>query len=407
MTAFAGLRGTGDFGTDERPKSFREMILFLDPNGSAPLFALTSKMASSKVTDPEFAWWQESLDNFRQLNTGTLDATTSSTTITFQAEGTTNTFGSGLSLVAGDLLQIEKTVTTAAIGAANEIVLVSSVTSATVIVVQRGALGTTLTAVATATGFTKIGNIFEEGATSPTASSRNPTKMLNYTQIWKTAYEMTRTASQTKYRTGDVMKNERIRKMFDHAAAIEYSLIFGRRSEGTGAGGKPKRSTGGLLDTTIGIPTYALATSFTEDTLLDTFEPLFRKTAPGVPAQRIAFCGNGFLNNVNKVIKNSSSTRLMFDKVLTTYGMNLQNYIFPYGEVGFKTHPLLNNHPLYRYSALVIAPPMLEFKELQPTVEQKNIQANDADEIKNQWLTEAGLEIRGQQMMAHLHLLQS
>ncbi len=28
MTAVAGLRGTGDFGTDERPKSFREYILW-------------------------------------------------------------------------------------------------------------------------------------------------------------------------------------------------------------------------------------------------------------------------------------------------------------------------------------------------------------------------------------------
>ena len=43
MAAVAGLRGTGDFGTDERPKDFREMILFLNPNGDTPIFGLTSK----------------------------------------------------------------------------------------------------------------------------------------------------------------------------------------------------------------------------------------------------------------------------------------------------------------------------------------------------------------------------
>jgi hypothetical protein len=58
MPAIAGLRGTGtaDWGTDERPKNFREMILWRNPNGSAPLTALMSKMRSESTDDPEFAW---------------------------------------------------------------------------------------------------------------------------------------------------------------------------------------------------------------------------------------------------------------------------------------------------------------------------------------------------------------
>ena len=44
MTAFAGLRGTGDWGTDERPKNFRELILWANPNCRAPLFALMARM---------------------------------------------------------------------------------------------------------------------------------------------------------------------------------------------------------------------------------------------------------------------------------------------------------------------------------------------------------------------------
>ena len=54
--AFAGLRGTGDWGTDERPKNFREMILWRDPNGQTPLTALMSKMRSEATDDPEFSW---------------------------------------------------------------------------------------------------------------------------------------------------------------------------------------------------------------------------------------------------------------------------------------------------------------------------------------------------------------
>lgn len=56
MSAIAGLRGTGDWATDERPKNFREYILFRNPNGTAPLFAMTAKMKKETVDDPEFSW---------------------------------------------------------------------------------------------------------------------------------------------------------------------------------------------------------------------------------------------------------------------------------------------------------------------------------------------------------------
>ena len=52
MAAVAGLRGTGDWGTDERPKNFRELILWRDPNGEAPLTALMAKMRKESTDDP-------------------------------------------------------------------------------------------------------------------------------------------------------------------------------------------------------------------------------------------------------------------------------------------------------------------------------------------------------------------
>jgi hypothetical protein len=57
-SGIAGLRGsgTGDYAADERPKNFREMILWRDPNGGTPLTALMSKMKTEAVDDPEFSW---------------------------------------------------------------------------------------------------------------------------------------------------------------------------------------------------------------------------------------------------------------------------------------------------------------------------------------------------------------
>lgn len=56
MAAVAGLRGTGDWGADERPKNFREMIMWRNPNGGTPLFALMSKVGKTSTSDYEFNW---------------------------------------------------------------------------------------------------------------------------------------------------------------------------------------------------------------------------------------------------------------------------------------------------------------------------------------------------------------
>mgnify|MGYP006158527951 CR=1 FL=1 len=42
MAAIQGLRGTGEFSTDFRPKNYRELFTLLEPNGNAPLNALLS-----------------------------------------------------------------------------------------------------------------------------------------------------------------------------------------------------------------------------------------------------------------------------------------------------------------------------------------------------------------------------
>lgn len=401
MTAFAGLRGTGNFATDERPKNFREAILWLNPNGQAPLFALMARMAAEGVNDPQFGWFEEEQKVTRLVTTGALNTT--STAVVLQASTASGVHGTGLSLVVGDLLLVEKAVPSGSW--TNEIVTVAAVTDATNITITRGAANTTAANIPTASYLTKLGNAFAEGTASPTVSSRNPEGKYNLCQIFKTAYEVTNTTLSTKFRTGDPLKNDKHRKMFDHSAAIEYSLLFGQRYETTGANGKPLRYTGGLMDQTIGLSSTLFATSPTENDFLDTIEPLFRSTAAaGVGNERIAFCGNSFLNAINKKFKDSSSTRINFNGILNVYGMQMQRFLTPFGEIAFKTHPLMNNHTLYTKSAFVIAPPLLKWRELRATKGHDNIQSPDEDTTKGQWLTEAGLEIHHPSLMAHFHI---
>lgn len=393
--AIAGLRGTGDFGTDERPKSFREMILWRRPNGQAPLTALLSKTSSRKVDDPEFSHWEEELNAIRlQLNDAAgLNTTSTAATI----DG-----GDGLDLVPGDVLLVESAITTAY---AHELVVVSSVTSATAIVIKRAQAGSTGANIVDNTFFTKIGNVFEEGSVSPNASTRNPVKLWNLVQIFKTAYRITETAKLTKFRTGNPLANDKKRKMFDHSIALELAFLFGKRFETVGPGGKPLRFTGGLLQMLslyASSRIVAFTTTPTEDTLLDAVYPIWDYSTDAGD-ERIVFAGNGALNALNRLARNSNSTRINFNGTIKTYGMRLAQWDFPQGSLYVRTHPLFNTHGRFTNDILIIDPSALAYRYLRDTKTQNNIQAPDADEEKGQWLTECGLEADHLKTMMWIH----
>lgn len=385
--AIAGMRGTGDWGTDERPKNFREMILWRNPNGSAPLTALMSKMKTESVDDPEFAWWEEELNALRlTMANGTAYATTDNTIVV------TSNVTTAEDCVAGDIFMVEKTMTSAY---DHEMIIVSSVTDATTVVFKRAQLGTAAAPIGIAAKLTKVGNVFSEGSGAPTAATRNPTKLFNYVQIFKTAYDITNTAKLTKSRTGDPVKNDKKRKMFDHAAAMEMAALFGKRFEGTGANGKPLRTSGGLL---YMMSQYAstritvFATTPTESTFTDAIYPIFDYDT-GAGDERIAFCGNGALNSLNRLANSQSRTRVNFDGLVDLYGMKLQRWVLPQGVLYLKSHPLFNTHGRFTNDMVIIDPTALKYRPMRDTTFKDNIQLPDADETKGQWLTEAGWEI--------------
>lgn len=388
--AFAGLRGTGDFGADERPKNFREYILWRDPNGQAPLTALLAKMKSESTDDAEFSWWEEELNVVRLKIASPGNSATSTATVLSAG---------GLQLVAGDQLLVEKTETGTY---DNEIVLVSSVTDDTNIVIKRAQSGSTGADIPIGAFVTKIGNVFGEGTNAPDVTNNNPTKLKNYCQIFKTAYELTETTRKTSVRTGDVEKNDKKRKMFAHSRDLEFAFLFGRAFEDTGANGKPRRWTGGLRSF-ISTNVTVFSTTPTEDTLLNAVYPVFDFNAGGAGDERIVFAGNGALNSLNRLARNSSSTRINFDGQLKgSYGMNLTSWILPQGRLLVRTHPLMNVHGRFSNSMFVVNPSSIIYRYVRDTMAKDNIQANDADTKKGQWLSECGLEVQHEKTMAYI-----
>lgn len=392
--AIAGLRGTGDFGTDERPKNFREMILWRRPNGNAPLTALLSKTDSKKVDDPEFSWFEEELNAIR-VRVDATGAAAVSTAIGIDQ-------GDAKDLVAGDVLLVEAAITSAY---THEIIVVSSVTSTTAFVAKRGQAGSSAAIIPAAAFLTKIGNVYEEGSLSPDAATRNPTKLNNLAQIFKTAYRVTETAKRTRFRTGDALANDKKRKMFDHSVSLELAFMFGKRFETTGPQGKPLRFTGGLLHMLslyASSRIIAFTTTPTESTLLDAVYPIW-DYATDAGSERIVFGGNGALNSLNKLAKNSPSTQIIQQGYVRTYGMKLAQWEFPQGSLYVRTHPLFNTHGRFNNDLIVIDPSLMQYRYIRDTKPQDNIQANDADEQKGQWLTEAGLAVEHLKTFLWIH----
>lgn len=411
MSGVAGLRGTTNFGTDERPKNFREMILFVNANGQAPIFALSARAKKKTVDDPEFSWWNETLVLMRLQVNGALGST--DTTIVVDsadpAAATMNlNYGTATHLKAGDLLLVEPATDAATYD--NEIIEVVSVASDTTFTARRGAAGTTAAAIANDLYLLKIGSSYAEGGTAPRATSRNPIKFNNYTQIFKNSYEITQTAGQTTFRTGDPWSNDKKRKMFDHSRDIEMAILFGRKSETavSSENGKPIRTTAGLREM---IPAsrqtvFAGAVSFTgANNFLDAVYPVFDFDSPAGDT-RIGFCGNAALNNLNKVAAATTNVRINSEKTITMFGMEFQEFRMPQGRLLLKSHPLLNIHGgIYSKSMFILDFASFTYVPLKgrDTKTFDDVQAKDEDVRRGFVQTEAGFALdRGGLTCAYL-----
>lgn len=400
MTAVAGLRGTGDWGTDERPKNFREAILFYEPNGGAPLTGLMGKSGKSTVDDPDFSWWSEPVTITRLKVNGALAAGDTLVTVS-SVDPTSSTpaanWGVAKHLAPGDILLYEPAAESG--WATTEYLEVVQVISDTQFQAKRGQCGSTAATIADQGFLLRVGTAFSEGTAAPRAATRNPIKYNNLTQIFKTTYDITRTAANTRIRTGkDPLENERKRRMTDHSIEIELAFMFGRKFETIGDNGKPKRTTDGLRrqipaqNTTL----FTGAISFTGATnnFLDAVYKVFDwKTGAG--DTRIGFCGNGALNILNKKAATETNVRFNMDHTIKQYGMEFREFVLPQGRILLRTHPLMNQHATYTNAMFIVDFSAIKWRPLKgsDTKHFDNVQAKDDDSIRGYWLTEAGLMV--------------
>jgi hypothetical protein len=392
MPAVLGLRGTGDFSSDERPKNWRELLLYLFPNGQAPLTALLSMMPSEGTDSPEFNWWEKRLPTQRlRVNNVAHIA----------AGGTTIVVDSGAKdCVKGTLLLVEGT--EVGTTADNEILYVSvDPTTDTSLTVTRSWGTVPANAINDNEFLTIIGNVNEEGASTPTAKAYAPTKLTNFTQIFRMPLYLTRTARRERLRwdsTGPYREAKR-EALSLHSIEMEKAFLFGDAVESTGSLGKPMRSTKGItnfITTNKGTAVFDVAGTLTEAELDIIMEAVFRYGS----SEKLALCGSTFMRAITGIAKAGSNiNRVPTD---TTYGMGIYEYLSPSGNLMLKSHPLFNQHDEWRKNALIIDTKNIKYRPLDDTMFIKNRQNNGEDASKDEFLTECGLEVWYEETHAYI-----
>ena len=265
-----------------------------------------------------------------------------------------------------------------------------------------------------------VGSAFSEGALGSSYNiTTTPVNPYNYTQIFRTAYQVTGTALKTsaKYDERGIFPDEAKEAGLNHSVEMEKNFLWGERSiqTSTTAGQTSvTRTLGGIMwflrqweaGTTYG---NTAATSDTDDskriimnstgrlarkTLFTYLERVFRVTN-NKTAEKLVFCGSGALNVLNQLFA-STMVQMTQPPASEAYGMNVVKAVVPFGTLYFKTHPLFTENPIWRNSALILDVPNLVYRyaEGRDTALLRDRQPNNADYIEHEYLSECGLELR-------------
>ena len=406
--------------------NFSDRVADLAPDES-PFFVYLSKVAKVPTDDPQFRFLEDRnkiaiTDRaFLVQAAVTLSAAGSLTTVTFDTAG-----GASVDwLVKGMVIAIGED-DDSTNQPAHNIVRVESLsdsgayTTASVRTISKAGAASAELAVDDNTKCMVIGTSFEEGSGSPDVWSRELDNDYGYTQIFKTACELTNTARATRYR-GYADEWQRIwnLKLREHKVDIERAMLFGQRasiqgiqySEGI-AGQIMKNSQsnavvgGGQVSYNEGEAYFKSVTTaeWTYDDMLTDLEVIF-DPARGGNSSKLALCSLPVISQFNKMGDGgfidgstvSTQAQYMIERAQGSFGHRVTKIDTIHGDITLIKEPLFRglaagfmcmvdlDHVSYR--------PLVGNGLNRDTHIVTNVQSDDEDLRKDMILTEAGLEV--------------
>jgi hypothetical protein len=383
MATILGLRDVANFTSDERPKNWRDMILYLYPRSEqkSPLNALIAGMKKQPTDDPEFNWFEKSAP---VRHTAVNYSTGYASTVTQITVDDASFFRKG------DLVKNDNT---------GEVMYCNTDYSGSgyVLTVTRGWGTTAATAVTDNDVLFVVGSLIAEGATARSSLYRDPTKLYNYTQIFREPLKITNTAKATYLRSGKPYAEMKREALDRHTIDMERAFIFGERQEDTTHGDsstEPARSTGGILSFLTTNNTTVSGGNLTYTAFMQFLESLFAKGS----GEKLCFCGNRFLLTLNLMAEARGEFNLSAGASI--YGIKVTEWVTPFGTVYIKNHPLFNEITPHTKMGLFIEPKHIIYRPLvgngvnRDTKFLTDRQAPDEDATEDEFLTEAGIEVQ-------------
>lgn len=415
----------------------RRRIFHDYPTGAFPLTGLLSLMEDEMADSYKFGWFEKRLV-FPEINVTDGDAGTNGPL----SPAGSDTAASPMALVAGTKyrLRVDDTskltvrqqfrITGVAVtGGTTELQgIIEEIISSTKIeftaINAIAAVTNTSAANGTAAGLKLkvIGTASAEAARSQTGRFTVPCNPENVTQIFRNAFEFSSTALKvpTEFDQTGVYREGAEEALRDHMIDLEHAFLFGEQgSQNVIIDGvqRPRRTTGGIYwflrqwekaDSIYrgGTGAAAVTSNASDDKRIITLsgaiseatfdgyiERCFRTTNTKT-FEKIVMCGNGALAAINNYLKSTQQLNKDYG-VQKAYGMNVISWESPWGTLHFKTHPLMNKDLSLFNNAFIIDVNNLRYRYIKDrdTDVLPNRQENDFDGRKDEWLTEAGLEV--------------
>lgn len=343
---------TGIFSTNNgnpaelNARSFAGQILRRFPNGSAPMFALSSQAGKSKAKSSTHGYFSKTMSFIRVTSGAQLVGDT-----TFTAISTT------AGMVPGMILFNPRT---------KENIRILTVPTGVSLTVTRGFGRIAAAAINAADVLFLVGTAFEEGSNRPTARRLSTVYVPNYTQIFRNAWAITDTARASMAEMGYVnIAEDRKDCAMYHSVDIEGAIIWGQPKMDT-SGNTPIHATQGVIDA---IEQYAPANTNTAGAtttysqLVALMEPAFQySTDMSNAKERVAFCDNTAMKVFNDIGRLSGQVQI--NNAQTSFGLRFTQFNFYNGTINLITHPLFNGLSLTG-TALIMDMPALKLAYME------------------------------------------
>lgn len=428
----------------------RRKIYWQFPQGAAQLTGLLSLLPNAEESDkPEFGWYERRFPTQRTVAADSGVASTS-TPFTNADNSALTDSGSGVTLTAATtyrltvastaemkpthVLEIRDVVfngTTTTQNIIGVITLVNSATqvtfrpNATYAAVDNSSTGSTNNGISVAI----IGTANRENSRSGSGIVVFPIAPTNFTQIFRSAFNISRTALKAGMNFDSsgtynlLAKDNGMRHMME----MEKAFLFGEKAvtnvtDPDTGDVTPETQTGGVVyflkqwEATNSVyrgGSGATALTAITDPLKriidlgptgstmtksqwDFFIANLFVVTQDVGYEKICLCGSGFLSTINKFYDRNRVIQSELVEPSTKVKFTIYSVQTLFGMVHFKTHPLFTQDPYLTNNGLFLDLGNLRFRPLSDSDTKflKGRQETDRDGRKDEWITEAGLELK-------------